>query len=243
MADAVTVVEEQILTPILQRFADYDHQFRNDEILVHSFGEVGQKAIMETIPPQQVGNRYTFRWFGVEAARNAAQMQQQIAGINVVKEIPPQLYEGYKLNLAPMLVQMFENLFGPRLAPQLFSEINQPSVDPMVENDMLAHGFPVHVHPADEDQMHMQVHMQAMQMGDPHGTFRNHMQDHQKQMLAKAMAAQQAQGAPGGGGPAMGGRAPEAGAQPGQTSNIKGPPGMIHPDAMAAAGGLQAPRQ
>ena len=240
-ADAVTIIEEQILTPILQRFAAYDHQFRNDVLLVESFGEVGQKAIMQEIEPQQENKRYSFRWFGVEAARNAAQMQQQIAGLNVVKEIPPQLYSGYKLNLAPMMVQMFENLFGPRLAPQLFSEVNEPSVDPMIENHMLEHGFEVMVHPGDDDQQHMMVHMQIVQGGgDHHGTARKHLMLHQQQMMQKAAAqSQQAQGGP----PQQGGGGPAAGGQAGVQTNVKNPPGSINPDQMAAAGGIQSPRQ
>ena len=247
-ADSVTVIEEQILSPLLQRFADYDHQFRDEEVMVRTLGPLGHESAMQNIPPEQQGKRYSFRWYGVEAARNAAQMQQQIAGLNVMKGIPPALYPGYQLNLAPMLVQMAENLFGPRLAPKIFAPINAPSVDPMIENDMLEHGFEVEIHPGDDDQQHMQAHMQSMQMGDPHGTIRKHLMAHQAQMTGKAMAAQQKmQGGPpqggGGGEGSSGGQPPAGGAQPGTPSNIRQPPGAIAPDQMARMGGVQAPRK
>ena len=249
-ADSVTVIEEQILSPILQRFADYDHQFRNEDIMIRTLGPLGHESAMQDIPPEQQGRRYSFRWYGVEAARNAAQMQQQIAGLNVMKGIPPALYPGYQLNLAPMLVQMAENLFGPRLAPKIFAPVNAPSVDPMVENDMLEHGFEVEIHPGDDDQQHMQAHMMVMQTGDPHGTIRKHLQAHQAQMMGKAMAAQQKmqggppQGGGGGGGQgSSGGQPPSPGAQPGTPSNMRAPPGAVAPDQMARMGGIQAPRK
>jgi hypothetical protein len=89
-----------------------------------------------------------------------------------------------------------------------------------------------------------------MQRGDPHGTARDHIAKHQKQMQKKQdMAAQQQMaqgqglpGTPGGAGPGAAG-APKPGAQPGQPSNVKGPPGMIHPDSMSAAGAVEMPRQ
>jgi len=243
-ADAVTVIEEGILTPMLERFMEYDYQFREDEITVRMLGEVGQKAIMQDVEPQQDNARYFFKWYGVEAARNAAMMQQQTAAINVLKEIPPQLYQDYTLNLAPLLKQMAENLFGPRLAPLILVDKNEPSVDPMIENDMLEHGFDVAVHPGDDDQQHMQAHMQLMQSGDPHGNVRKHLQMHQQQMQHKAQAAQMAQGGgPGGGGNPNGGGAPSPGAQPGAPANMKQMPGAVHPDQMAAHGALPPPRR
>lgn len=244
-ADSVTVIEEQILSPMLQRFADYDHQFRDENIMIRTFGPLGHDSAMQDVPPEQSGRRYSFRWYGVEAARNAAQMQQQIAGINVIKGIPPQLYPGFKLNLAPMLVQMAENLFGPRLAPKIFAPLSEPSVDPMTENDMLAHGFEVQTHPGDDDPTHMQAHMIVMQQGDPHGTIRKHLGLHQAQMMGKAEAQQaQMKGAPSGGGQgSQGGQPPSSGAQPGQPSNMRQPPGAIAPDQMARMGGIQAPRK
>lgn len=245
-ADAVTVIEEQILSPLLQRFADYDHQFRDEAASVASFGPLGHEATMQEVEPQQESKKHQFRWLGVESARNAAQMQQQIAGINVIKGIPAELYAGYRLDLAPMLLQMAEGLFGPRLAPKIFKAIDAITVDPHQENDMLEHGFDVETHPGDNDQEHMQVHMSILQQGDPHGTLRKHLGKHQEQMQKKAMAQNaQSQGAPGGGagGNAGGGRPPEAGAQPGQPANMKMPAGVMPQDAMGKAGVVVAPRK
>ena len=246
-ADAVINVEEQILTPLLQRIAAYDHQFREDDVTIRSFGELGIKAKMESIPPIQADHLYEFKWWGVEAARNAAMIQQQIAMANVVKGIPPQMYKGYELKLAPMITAMVETAFGPRLAPQIFVDLSkQISVDPLVENDLLEQGIPCMVHPPDDDLKHLQVHMAMMQAGDPHGTFRQHIALHQQQIQAKNMAQQQQMqgqpGSPGGAGQPGAAGAPKPGSQAGPSVQ-KMPPGAIHPDRLAAAGGMGMPRK
>jgi hypothetical protein len=246
-ADAVINIEEGILTPLLQRVAAYDHQFRDKPIMIRSFGEMGLKAQMEEVEPLQMNHRYQFKWFGVEAARNAAMIQQQIAMVNVIKGIPPQMYQGYQLKLAPMIMQMVEAAFGPRLAPLIFEDMaKQISVPPDQENEMLAEGFNLPVHPPDNDAEHMQAHMQAMQAGgDPHGTFRYHLMLHSQQQAQKNMAQQQQQGglpgAPGGAGPGVAG-SPKGGAQAGPSVQ-KGPPGMIHADRLPAAGAVGMPRK
>jgi hypothetical protein len=237
-ADAVTVLEEGILTPLLTLILEFDHQFRDKAITIRQFGPVGQKMTMEDLEPIQVDRKVEFRWFGVEAAKTAAKLQQQIAGVNVLRGIPPQAYPGYKLNLAPVISQVVENLFGPVLAPEIFSEEELISVDPQVENDMMIHGFDTPIHPSDDDAQHLQVHQQAMASGDPHGTVRKHMVKHQSALQAKAMQKMRAmmpqQGQ--GGGPQMGG-------QPGMPQSQPGAPGQIHPDQMARAGDVTMPRK
>jgi hypothetical protein len=234
-ADVVTGVENEILTPLLQWFVALDHQYRDEVMTVRAFGEMGVRAEMEEIEPIQMDRRFEFRWFGVEAARNAQQLQMQMAGLNMMKGIPPQSYPGYELNIAPAISQFMENLFGPRLAPQIFTDIRKKlSLDPQFENTMLEAGYPMMVHALDNDIEHMQAHMQMFQaQGDWHGTVREHMMRHQIQMQTKqqAMMAQQQQmlqpqGAQGG---ASGG--PRQGAVP-AGPRAQQPPGAIHRDRM-----------
>ena len=116
-ADAVTIIEDEILTPMLLFMLELDHQYRNKELTVREYGEAGMLSNMMQIPTISMNKLYQFRWFGVESARNAQQLQQQIGFINVIQRIPPQLYPGYKLDLGPLLSQAVENIFGPRLSP------------------------------------------------------------------------------------------------------------------------------
>ena len=238
-ADAVTIIEHGILTPMLERWIELDHQYRDEVVTVQAYGAMGLQAAMQKIEPIQMQRRYQFRWFGVEAARNVQQVQQQIAALNVIRGIPPQLYEGYKLDVAPFLVQLAENAFGPRLAPQIFKDLrSELSVDPKKETDMLIIGLAMPVHPLDDHQKHMQVHLEAMQStGDPHGTIREHLIEHQM-ALAKAAQAQVeamqpkgAQGVPGGAGAGVAG-SPRVGAQPMAPRGAQQPPGAIPQDQM-----------
>jgi hypothetical protein len=240
-ADAVTVLEEGILTPMLNLFLELDHQYRDEEITVRQFGEMGLRAGMEEIPPVQMEHRYVFRWFGVEQARSAQQIQQQIAGMNVIRGIPPQQLNGYQVNLVPIITQLVENTFGPRLAPLIFvSPEQQLPVPADQENAMLGEGYEVPVHKMDDDKQHIQAHQQALQMMQMQGETKNakkflaHVWQHIQQAQAKQQAAMQAQqgapGVPGGAGPGVAG-SPRVGAQPGGP-RTQGPPGMIHQDQM-----------
>ena len=243
-SDSVQVLEHGILTPLISLFIEMDHQYRDEEILVRQYGEMGMAAGMEGVPPIQMDHRYSFRWFGVESARNAQQIQQQIAALNVVRGIPPQLYMGYSLNMAPAIVNLIESSFGPQLGRLIFKDMrSELSVDPHKENELLDEGHVVPVHPLDEHGQHMQIHMEAMQThGDEHGVYREHLLLHQQAAMQQAQAqAQQAQGtpgAPGGAGPGQPGQSPP-GAQPGGPRGQQQPQGAIHPDEMQ---GTQAPR-
>ena len=239
----MTVVEEGILTPLVNFFIEMDHQYRDEELTIRQYGEMGRQAKMQKIPPVQFDHHYQFRWFGVEAARNAQQIQQQIAGMNIITAMPPQMYPGYKLNMAPLIVQLTENIFGPRLAPLVFEDTrSQLSVSAQQENMMLAEGLEAMVHPMDNDAEHMQIHLQALQGGDQHGTIRAHLPQHQQAMQMKATAAamQQAQasamgqqqpGQPGAPAPSKPGLRP--GAQPGTNrGGSQNPAGSFHQDEM-----------
>lgn len=178
-------------------------------------------------------------------------MQQQgIAFINVARGMQQQLLsEGYELRIGPLLEKSSLNLFGPKIARQmLVDRRRQQTVQPQIENEMLAEGFAVVVHKLDNDAEHLQAHMQLMQTsGDPHGNIRLHIQGHLTQMQAKQAAMQKAllpgamglpqgaPGVPGGGGRGVAGT-PRQGAQPG-VPRTQGPPGQIHRDRMPAAGG------
>lgn len=247
-ADAVTVQEEGVWTPVLQRFAELDAQYRRDDITVKAYGHMGMRAAMETVPPLQLGNRYSFVWYGVEQARNAAQLQQQIALMNVVKGVPPQLLPGRRLNMVPVIEHAISTTFGPRIAPLVFEDLTkQHSMDPEEENNILdsGHWWPTSV--ADDDAKHMQVHMADVQeRGDAMGNKRQHIAQHRMQQMMKAQQQAQQQGGlpggPGGAGPGVAGT-PKPGAQSGTQRGIKGPPGAIHQDRLPAAGAVGMPRK
>jgi hypothetical protein len=245
-SDAVTNLEEGILTPMLQRMLELDHQHRNTALLVRQYGEMGISASMERVEPVQFHRRWELKWFGVEAARVAAQVQQQISAVNVMRGIPPELYEGYKLSLVPVLKQLVENTFGHRLAPHIFIDMRkQLSKDARIENMGLYQGEMITPNEMDNHQQHIAVHQQALQeLGDPHRTFEVHMQMHQIMMQKQAMAQQAKQGQPGAPGGAGQPGLPGQGAKPqGPNGQMQSPNGTIPQDQLAAAGSPVPPRR
>jgi uncharacterized protein YjhX (UPF0386 family) len=237
-ADACTVLEEGILTPVVNFMLELDHQYRNDDLLIRQFGEKGLRAKMEWVPPVQMDRKYSMRWFGVEQARTQQQIQLQIAGLNIVKSIPPEQYQGHRLNLVPAITMLVENLFGPRLAPLIFEDLkSQMTIEPDLENQWLAQGHDLPVHPMDDDPQHLQAHQQVMQAGDPVGNVAVHMRRHMMQMQLKQMAQMQqaVQGmvqpgqAPGGGA--------RPGAQPKAPRGGQGPAGMVPRDQIGPQSG------
>lgn len=246
-SDAVTVLEDGVFTPILERFAEMDAQFRNSEITVKKYGYLGMMAEMERVPPLQMGHLHQFVWYGVEQARNAAQAQQQIAFLNVLRGIPPTLLPGRRINMTAAIEQTAAAVLGPRIAPLVFEDLTKKfTYPPELENEVLKLGQKWPVSPQDDDAKHIEVHMQEQQKtGDAAGTIRQHINEHRMSQIMKAQQAQQAQGqpgAPGGAGPGIAGQ-PKPGAQPANPRQGKQPPGAIAPDQLARAGAPQAPRR
>lgn len=245
-ADAVTVLEEGILTPMLEMFVEMDHQYRDKEITVKAYGPAAINMNMETVEPIQFEKRYSYRWFGVEQARSAQQIQQQIAGMNIIRGIPPQQLKGYEIDLVPIVRQLVENTFGPRLAPLIFVSPEQQMPVPVEqENQVLMMGFEVPVHKMDDDVQHVQAHMMLLQTPDGKPTQNakkiqahiwQHMQQAQQKQQAQMAAQQGEPGIPGGAvgqqpQPGVAGT-PRIGAQPAQATGGQGPPGMIHHDQL-----------
>lgn len=243
ITDHASRYEEAMLNPLMEMLFEFDQQFRTDEVMIESRGEIGAKAAIETIPVQEWGARYFFRWTGTEFMMGMQRMQQQIAWMNVLKGIPPQLLNGRTLDVTPILEAGTQNLFGPEMGPRiLVDKRNMFVIEPDVENEILANGMPVEVHEADDDPKHLQAHMKAASAtGDPQGLFKQHMGAHMMQMQKKRemQIAQQGgmPGGPGGAGPGVAG-APRPGAIPGpQRPGGQNPPGAIQQDAMLGAPG------
>ena len=239
--------EEEILNPLMEMFFEYDAQFRENEITIMAMGDIGVRASMQVIPPQQWGERYCFQWCGTDYVLNMQRMQQQIATMNVLRGIPPQQLNGRKLDIAPILELLTDNVFGAELSGRiLIDERIKYSVPADLEDEMMVNGIPVETHEGDNDQEHLIDHMEAARKtGDPMGLQRTHIQAHMMQMQKKReMALGQMQqhggmpGVPGGVPPQAGGApgvagSPRPGAQPAGPRLMQQPNGAINPDQMA----------
>jgi hypothetical protein len=228
--------EEAILNPLAERLFEYERQFRTTKVLVEQRGEIGVKAKMTEIDPKSFDQRYQFRWAGTSIVQSQQLQQLRIAGMNVLRGIPPQQMNGRKLDVTPILESFVEGLFGPELAPKiLIDERNLYTVDAATENIILHNNMPAPIHEADDDQRHIVEHTQGAQLtGDPFGRYRAHIAAHQMAMQTKLMRQQGAPGAPGvpgpqGTAPGVPGQ-PRPGAAPGGPRGPQNPPGLPGPD-------------
>ena len=255
-AEEVEEPDENILDEVAAWIADLDYQFRDRDLTVRGFGEMGLRLKTISVPPIQNRAHYNFTWCGAEQTRqNVAMMQQGTAAINMARGLDDMVkQEGYQLRIGPLLERLFSSIFGGELGSQSLVDLrHQMSVDPELENKILAEGFLVPVHTFDDVQKHLASHMQAKQMmGDPASAFAVHIQEHLMQAAAQnaAQVAQMAggQGMPGGAGPGVSGRPPggpppQPGAQPQPPRQMRGPPGMIAPESMPRAGAVVPPRR
>lgn len=247
--DLLTTAEEVdvldgMLTEMVEFVIDMDHQYRDRELTIRQYGELGIQAEMLGIPPLQNREAYEFQWIGAMQMRmNVAMTQNGTAFLNVLRGMAQQLKEeGMALRLAPIFEQQCASIFGPTIARRVLRDMrHELSMDPEVENEMLGDGQMVPVHMFDEDQKHLAAHQQYKQRnGDIHGTAEVHLRQHMQQLAMKNMAQQQqmmqaggAPGVPGGAGPGVAGtpRPGQAGAPP----RVAGtPPGAIPMQPRAA---------
>ena len=238
IGDVTKRFENDILNNVLEWFYEMDMQYRDDDLWIAVEGEHGVQAKLQRVSPQQVNERYHFRWLGTDQAMGAQRVQQMIGIMNVLRGIPPQQLNGRRLDVGPILDFIAQAAFGPTLSQNiLIDERHKASLPPEMENEMLLNNLPVNPAPLDNDIEHLQIHQQAAaQTGDPTGAFRNHMMLHMKALQAKQPQPPQGQpGAPGGQGqPGIAGT-PRPGAMPAPGRNVQGPPGQIHADQMADA--------
>ena len=245
-ADAVTV-QEDVYTDIITWFAEMDSQFRTDAITVKAYGNLGMRAAMERIEPIQLGKKWSFVWFGVEQARNAAQIQQQIALLNVIAKIPPQMLPGRKLNMVPVIEIACMAAYGPRIAPLVFiDQAKEFSYEPEMENTILGEGHFWPVSPMDDHNKHVKSHTETVQKtGDPTGCVKAHIALHRMAMIQAAMVQQQMMLAQQGqiGAPPVRHASPRPGGQATMPRQMKSPAGAIAPDRMGGAGAVVMPRK
>lgn len=240
-ADNVALIQEGVLSELLQWFYELDYQYRDEAVTIKKFGQFGLQATMDQVEPFQTRERYEFRWYGTEGFKAQQQVQAMISWANVLQGLPPQVLNGRKLDLGPVLEYISEVTFGPRIAPfVLIDQRHQLTMSPETENQLIHSGFPVQVHEMDNDQEHVQSHFMdfrdMLQLPRPlleantvARLAKGHILEHIKAMKAKSMAAQGAQpgqmGAPGPG-------APRPGAAAQAPTGAQNPPGAVSPDNM-----------
>src|SRR5258707_14542171 len=200
-ADSVTAQAGGIWTPFIDKCMKYDAQFRDTEITIKSFGELGVKAEMVKVPPQQAGKRWRFRWFGVEQVRAAQQIQNRIAATNVLIPLfnhPSVAQSGWRGNLVPIIRDIVETTWNARLAAEILGNVkDQLAIPPELENNRMSQGREARISPTDDDMRHLQAHMkeaqQHQQFSPEWHQLTRHIAEHMQQIKMRQAAQMQQQ--------------------------------------------------
>ena len=242
--DSTRVLKDAVLNPLSNFWMDLDYQFRDYNVTIREYGEMGQQAQLESIPPFELRRKTTFYWVGDEIIRGQQQLQQKIGLFNVLMKLPPQLFPHVQMDWEPVICDIIETGFGARIARLALKDTRSLiSIDPNKENMLMQLGHYVIVHPMDNAAEHIPAHEMAVkETGDPNMLISAHILDHKiaLQMQQQQQTLASAGGAPGGG--QAGGAPPPQptqgpGARPGAVPAMQGrpaqaPPGQIHADQM-----------
>jgi len=239
--DSTRVLKDGILNPMVNLWMDFDYQFRDYAVTIREYGEMGQRAELESVPPFALRRKVNFFWIGDEIIRGQQQLQQKIGLFNVLMKLPPQLMPHFQLDWEPVICDIIETGFGARIARLALKDTRALiSVDPQKENMLMQMGHYIVVHPMDNPQEHIAVHQQAVQeQQDPQMLIAAHILDHQIALQMQMQQQMSPQGGAPGGQP--GGAPPQPtqgpGARPGAVPATQGrpaqqPPGAIHADQM-----------
>jgi hypothetical protein len=241
-SDNSALIQEGILSELIEWFYEMDYQYRTEAITVKKWGMLGIQATMDQVEPFQVRSRFEFKWYGTEGFKAQQQVQAMISWCNVLKELPPQALNGRKLDLSPAIEVINATILGPRIAPRvLIDQRHQLTMSAETENKLLEHEFPVQVHEMDDDRQHIESHFhhfepalklppEMLEVSNLMRIVKGHILEHVKAMKMKAQMAMGAQ--PGQvGGPGQ----PRAGAQVQAPTGGQAPPGAVRPDNMPLA--------
>ena len=206
-------LDEELGKPMLQRNLEYVEQFMTDPILLRIGGAGSAPLIEKPIGAQDVIGKYAFRWLGSQQNREritlAAQMERLVPLMVQVMQADPRL----QVNLAELVRRIWTDGLGLHGASKIIkTPEDDPSIDPSIENELVAQDRPIEVHPGDDDLRHAQSHLTeglARVAGNPTqmqaimAHVQAHALAHQQKMQAAALAARAAMMAQAGGGPGM----------------------------------------
>ena len=112
--------ELNFLTPLMQMWFELDCQYRDESITAVNLGSTGVLSSLKDISVFDTPDKFIIEWSGLNNASTMQRIQQQIAAVNVLQGIPPQLYAGYRLNLIPLIQNMVDSAFGVTQGAQVF---------------------------------------------------------------------------------------------------------------------------
>lgn len=217
---AMESLQEQVMEPLLNAMYEMQEQFMDDKAIVTLGGADGVPLVEREIGFEDVVGSYAFTWRASQGMKENAALMQNLLGfvqmLAQLKTADPSAAQTFNINWGPLIKRMLTDGFGLSWADEVVSmPEDQQSVDPQLEQDVMADQRFIPVHQGDDDDLHMQVHTEGAQSepftSDPIAMklLQDHIQAHQQaqqqkqqaQVMQQMQAMMQAQGGGQGGGP------------------------------------------
>lgn len=191
--------EDNILKPYLRFQYAYNIQYLTRETLMAIVGKKAAKAMLtnpddpmkEKQPKDIIIGDYDFIPLGVSQTENKVIRGQQLINfLNVAMKVE-QVKPG-TIDLSFLIGKIWD-VTGDGDNRILLPQANEPEMDPNDENVLLSQGGEVHISAKDNDQAHIQTHMQLQLIPEFMKNKVEHIKEHTMSMQKKQMQAMMAQ--------------------------------------------------
>jgi hypothetical protein len=197
--DLYSFVEQIILEGLLP-LAEKTHMLLQDNLkdddVIKIVGRYAGQWVNRIVTPDDIMGKMAFSWMGaVQIQNESVRTQQMLQFLKIAPMLPPS--DDYKILYGPVIMELLRKGFNVK-TPEAFveSSTDNLSIPPWIENKLMNMASVVKINARDEDDVHIQSHIEDMAKSkDPvvRSIHDKHIQDHKKQMQEKQQAQAQQQ--------------------------------------------------
>lgn len=197
--DLYSFVEQLILEGLVP-LAEKTHALLQDNLkdddIIRITGRYAGQWINRVINPDDIIGKMSFSWMGaVQIQNESVRTQQMLQFLKIAPMLPPG--DDYKIHYGPVIMELLRKGFNLKFPETMVdSDTDNLSIPPFIENKLMDMASVVKINPRDDDQSHIQSHIQAMAKSTDkvvRAIYDQHLRDHQKQMASKQQAQAQQQ--------------------------------------------------
>jgi DNA-binding transcriptional MerR regulator len=191
----IDLIATEALSPMAFKTHSLIQQFIEEDDVVRVSCKYAGTWVERIVTPQEVIGRYDFKWIGALQIENQAiKVQQMLNFLKVWASMPPELQGQVKIHFDNLVIKLLRDGFQIKDIHNIVETARlTQSVPPIIEEKVLDKGGLIKVHEGDNDEVHLRVHVQALQVDKDLVTRAlrsKHIQEHQEQLRKKVQHAQ-----------------------------------------------------
>jgi hypothetical protein len=160
---AMKTLQKQVMVPLLQAMYEMLEQFMTDKQIVIMGGKDGIPLIEREVGFEDVVGSYTFKWLGAQQVMEKQGLTQNLIGfiqmLAQIRAADPEAAGAFRIKWAPLIKRALTDGMGLSWADEIIeTPDDQKTVDPLLENDLMANHRDMPVSPGDDDDAHLAGH-------------------------------------------------------------------------------------